>query len=90
MQRDEWAIELYAAVARQALKDHAVGYHKPGIFSAGKWLRLAGLLTDDGIDTRGMCRSSQKLSDEVAIPSSGSAGQESEHAGDLPMLATRP
>jgi hypothetical protein len=72
MQRDEWAIELYAAVAKQALKDHAAGYHKPGIFSAEKWLRLAGLLTDDGIDTRGVCRSSQKLPAGDALPSADS------------------
>jgi hypothetical protein len=47
--RDDWAVELYAAVAKTAVKDYQTGdKHRQGIMDAGKWLRLAGLLGDDG------------------------------------------
>lgn len=53
--RDDWAVELYAAIARQALRDYERDYHKQGIMDAARWLRLAGLLTEDGqLDTRGI------------------------------------
>jgi hypothetical protein len=52
--RDDWAVELYAAVAKTAVKDYKTGYRHQGIMDAGKWLRLAGLLGEEGtFDMRG-------------------------------------
>jgi len=51
---DQNVIDLYAAVAKQAIKDYAAGFHREGSMPAARWLKLAGLMTDDGeLDTRG-------------------------------------
>lgn len=51
---DDWAVELLGKIAKQAVRDFQTGYHQPGTMRAEKWLRLAGLLRDDGtFDMRG-------------------------------------
>ncbi len=52
---DQRLADLYAAVARQALRDFRDDYHHPKHMDAATWLRLVGLLTDDGeLDYRGI------------------------------------
>jgi hypothetical protein len=46
--RDDWAVELYAGIAKQAVRDYRAGYRHLGIMDAGTWLKLAGLLGEDG------------------------------------------
>jgi hypothetical protein len=46
---DQSYTDLLAAVAKQAIKDHAASFHhRKGIMPAAHWLKLAGLMTESG------------------------------------------
>ncbi len=53
---DQSYTDLLAAVAKQAIKDHAASFHhRKGIMPAAHWLKLAGLMTESGeLDRRGV------------------------------------
>ncbi len=46
MYQPERLIDLWAAVARLAIKDWRTGHHKPGHPDAARFLEAAGLLVD--------------------------------------------
>jgi hypothetical protein len=63
--RDDWALDLLAHIAKQAIRDYRAGYRHQGVMDAATWLKLAGLMLEDGtLDTRGVPQ--QREEEQVA------------------------